>query len=56
MATDDTALETVLLSDVKRTELMKECKDLEKAQENGKDVTERLNEVRNDSIINVLMA
>jgi len=45
VATDDSALETVLLADVKRTELMKECKDLEKAQEKGKDVTEKLNEV-----------
>ena len=45
VATDDTALETVLMADVKRTELLKECKDLEKAQEKGKDVTDRLNEV-----------
>jgi len=45
VATDDSALETVLMADVKRTELLKECKDLEKSQEKGKDVTERLNEV-----------
>ena len=45
MATDDSALETVLMSDVKRTELLKECKELEKAQEKGKDVTEKLNDV-----------
>ena len=46
VATDDSALETVLMADTKRTELLKECKDLEKAQEKGKDVTEKLNEVR----------
>jgi len=45
VATDDSALETVLMSDVKRTELLKECKELEKAQEKGKDVTEKLNDV-----------
>ena len=45
VADEKTALETVLLSDVKRTELLKECKDLEAMQEKGKDVTERLNDV-----------
>ena len=45
VATDDTALETVLLADTKRTELLKTCKELEKDQEKGKDVTDRLNEV-----------
>jgi hypothetical protein len=34
-----------LLSDVKRTTLLAECKELEKKQEKGKDVTERLKEV-----------
>merc|ERR1712018_242014 len=45
IATDDTALQTVLLADVKRTELLKEEADLLKAQNKGKDVTDRLNEV-----------
>ena len=45
VADEKSALETVLLSDVKRTELLKESKDLEAMQEKGKDVTERLNEV-----------
>merc|ERR1712141_494961 len=45
VADEKTALETVLLSDEKRTELLKECKDLEAMQEKGRDVTERLNEV-----------
>ena len=45
VADEKTALETVLLSDEKRTALLKECKDLEHKQEKGKDVTERLNEV-----------
>ena len=45
IATDDSALETVLMADVKRTELLKEEADLLKAQNKGKDVTERLNEV-----------
>jgi len=45
VATDDTALQTVLLADVKRTELLKEEADLLKAQNKGKDVTDRLNEV-----------
>ena len=47
VADERTALETVLDSDVKRTELLKECKDLEAIQEKGKgkDVTERLNDV-----------
>ena len=45
VATDDSAIETVLMADVKRTELLKEESELEKAQNKGKDVTERLNEV-----------
>ena len=45
VADEKTALETVLLSDTKRTALMNECKDLESKQEKGKDVTERLTEV-----------
>ncbi|CAB4062383.1 ABCF1 [Lepeophtheirus salmonis] len=45
VANEMSALETVLQSDEKRTALLKECKDLEKKQENGVDVTERLNEV-----------
>merc|ERR1719232_875453 len=45
VADEKTALETVLLSDEKRTNLLNECKDLESKQEKGKDVTERLNEV-----------
>merc|ERR1712223_2032204 len=45
VATDDSALETVLIADVKRTELLKEESDLLKAQNKGKDVTDRLNEV-----------
>merc|ERR1711992_336093 len=45
VADEKTALETVLLSDEKRTELLNECKNLEAEQEKGKDVTEELNEV-----------
>ena len=45
VADERSALETVLSSDEKRTSLLNECKDLEAQQENGKDVTERLNEV-----------
>merc|ERR1712029_1331853 len=45
VADEKTALETVLLSDEKRTNLLNERKDLESKQEKGKDVTERLNEV-----------
>jgi len=45
VADEKTALETVLLSDEKRTSLLNECKSLEAEQEKGKDVTERLNEV-----------
>merc|ERR1719445_1401352 len=45
VADEKTALETVLLSDEKRTNLLNECKDSESKQEKGKDVTERLNEV-----------
>merc|ERR1719414_1016405 len=45
VATDDSALQTVLMADVKRTELLKEEEDLLKAQNKGKDVTDRLNEV-----------
>merc|ERR1719414_2104853 len=45
VADEKSALETVLLSDEKRTNLLKECKELEKQQEKGKDVTERLSEV-----------
>ena len=39
------ALDTVLTADAKRTELMAECKKLEKEQEDGKDVVEKLNHV-----------
>merc|ERR1712203_290190 len=45
VATDDSALQSVLLADVKRTELLKEESDLLAAQNKGRDVTERLNEV-----------
>ena len=45
IATDDSALQTVLMADVKRTELLKEEEALLKAQNKGKDVTDRLNEV-----------
>lgn len=45
MADDRSALETVLAADVKRTELMKTCADLEKQQDKGKDVTDQLTEV-----------
>ena len=45
VATDDSALQTVLMADVKRTDLLKEEVDLLKAQNKGKDVTERLNDV-----------
>ncbi|QQP48586.1 ATP-binding cassette transporter sub-family F member 1 [Caligus rogercresseyi] len=38
-------LETVLSADEKRTTLLKECSELEKKQEDGVDVIERLNEV-----------
>merc|ERR1719242_1565142 len=44
-ADERSAIETVLMADVKRTELLKEESELEKAQNKGKDVTERLNEV-----------
>merc|ERR1712018_1014598 len=45
VATDDSALQTVLMADVKRTELLKEESDLLASQNKGKDVTDRLNEV-----------
>ena len=45
IATDDTALQTVLMADVKRIDLLKEEADLLKAQKKGKDVTESLNDV-----------
>jgi len=45
IADDRSALETVLAADVKRTELLAELKELEKEQEKGKKVTDRLNEV-----------
>lgn len=45
VADEKTALETVLLADVKRTALLKECKELEAQQEKGQDVTEKLNDV-----------
>ena len=46
VADDFTAVESVMKADVKRTELLEECKKLEAAQEKG-DVTQqdRLNEV-----------
>merc|ERR1712223_1496690 len=45
IGTDDSALQTVLMADVKRTELLKEESDLLAAPNKGRDVTERLNEV-----------
>lgn len=45
VATDHSALETVLAADVKRSELLKECARLEAEQEKGKDVTEDLTHV-----------
>ncbi|XP_048481885.1 ATP-binding cassette sub-family F member 1 isoform X2 [Plutella xylostella] len=45
-ASDQSAVHTILEADVKRTELMKECKELETEVENGNmKVQERLNEV-----------
>ena len=44
-ADERSALQTVLDADVKRTELLKECKALEAEQEKGKDVTGALNGV-----------
>jgi len=44
-ADERSALETVLDADVQRVELLKKAKDLEKAQEKGKDVVEELNDV-----------
>merc|ERR1719232_1367453 len=45
VADEKSALQTVLMADVKRTELLKEEEALLKAQNKGKDVTDRLNEV-----------
>ena len=45
VADEKTALETVLLADEKRTNLLNQKDALEAEQEKGKDVTERLNEV-----------
>lgn len=46
VADDMSAVETVLKADVKRTELLEECKKLEKNFNEGQlDVQERLNEV-----------
>lgn len=44
-ADERSALETVLAADVQRLELLKKAKDLEKAQEKGKDVVEELSDV-----------
>ena len=44
-ADERSALKTVLDADVKRNELLAEQEKLEKAQENGKNVTEELGEV-----------
>jgi ATP-binding cassette subfamily F protein 1 len=44
-ADERSALQTVLDSDVRRTELMKECKELEASAEKGKDVTGMLTSV-----------
>jgi len=44
-ADERSALQTVLDADVKRNELLAECKRLEKEQENGKNVAEELGEV-----------
>lgn len=46
VADDNTAVETILLADVKRTKLMNECKELEAKIEAGNlDVQDRLNDV-----------
>lgn len=46
VADDNTAVETILLADVKRNTLLKECKDLETIAEGGNlEVQDRLNEV-----------
>lgn len=46
VADDNSAVETVLAADVKRTELLKECKKLEEIFNGGDlEVQERLNEV-----------
>lgn len=49
VADDLTAVESVLKADVKRTELLEECKKLEEATQNGNlEVQDRLNEVYNE--------
>lgn len=46
MADDHTAVETILLADVKRSELLAECQKLEEAFNKGDlEVQDRLNEV-----------
>lgn len=46
VADDNTAVETILMADVKRTTLMKECEELEKKAEGGDlEVQDRLSEV-----------
>lgn len=46
VADDNTAVETILMADVKRTKLLKECEELEKKAEGGDlEVQDRLTEV-----------
>lgn len=46
VADDNTAVETILMADVKRNKLLKESEELEKKAENGDlEVQDRLNEV-----------
>lgn len=46
MADDNSAVETVLAADVKRTELLKECKELEEKFNKGNlEIQDRLNDV-----------
>ncbi|XP_035784841.1 ATP-binding cassette sub-family F member 1-like [Anopheles albimanus] len=49
VADETSAVETVLKADVKRTELLQQCKELEEAVENGKiELQDRLQEVYNE--------
>ncbi|XP_037047997.1 ATP-binding cassette sub-family F member 1 [Bradysia coprophila] len=46
VADDNTAVQTILMADVKRTKMLKECEELEKKAEGGDlEVQDRLNEV-----------
>lgn len=46
VADDNSAVETILMADIKRTKLLKECEELEKKAESGDlEVQDRLNEV-----------